>query len=106
MNGKQAKAGNLRQFIFRLLLILSGILLAVFIPWRAWALTSDPHPVQRYEEAVKRIDLLRAERVSEMNPDCSAQFMTHGQKVQDAIVLVHGYTNCPKEFVRLGEKLY
>jgi alpha-beta hydrolase superfamily lysophospholipase len=106
MNGKQTKAGNLGQFISRLLLILSGILLAVFIPWNAWALSSRPHPVQRYEEAVKRIEHLRADRVSEMNPDCTAQFMTHGQKVQDVIVLVHGYTNCPKEFVRLGEKLY
>jgi esterase/lipase len=100
------KSKPVKRFIFILLFILSGILLALFIPWNAWALVSHPHPVQGYEEAVKRIELLRADRASEMNPDCITQFMTHGQKVEHVIVLVHGYTSCPKEFVRLGEKLY
>jgi carboxylesterase len=106
MKAKQVKAGNLRQFIFMLLLILLAILIALFIPWNTWALASHPHPAQGYEEAVKQIELLKADRASKMNPDCITQFMTHGQKVQHVIVLVHGYTNCPKEFVPLGEKLY
>jgi esterase/lipase len=32
--------------------------------------------------------------------------MTHGKKVERAVVLVHGYTNCPNEFVGLRTRLY
>jgi carboxylesterase len=32
--------------------------------------------------------------------------MTHGQKVEKAIVMVHGYTSCPEQFRALGEQFY
>jgi carboxylesterase len=85
---------------------LIGILIALFIPWNAWSLSSHPHPVQSYEEAAKQIEALRSARRSGMNPDCLLQFLTHGQKVQQAIILVHGYTNCPAQFGELGKTLY
>src|SRR5215217_7831558 len=65
-----------------------------------------PHPAKNYDQAVERIEALKANRLSEMNPDCVTQLMTHGQKVQKTIVLVHGYTNCPKEFIGLGKQFY
>lgn len=89
--------------------ILAIILLfaaSLFIPWNVGALTSHPHPAQNYEEAVQRIDALKANRASEMNPDCVTQFMTHGKKVDHVIVLVHGYTNCPAQFHDLGQRFY
>ncbi len=85
------------------ILILAG---SLFIPWNVGALTSHSHPAQSYAEAVQRIKVLQSQRTSEMLPDCLTQFMTHGQKTQKVIVLVHGYTNCPKEFVELGTKFY
>lgn len=88
---------------FAIILIFAG---SLFIPWNVGALTSHPHPAQSYDEAVQRIEVLQSQRVSEMVPECLTQFMTHGQKVQKVIVLVHGYTNCPKEFVELGTKFY
>ena len=103
---KRSSAGNLKRFILWTAVILIAVLLALFIPWNAWALTSHPHPIQNYEEAVQRIDSLRADRQSEMNPDCVFQFLTHGQKVQNAIILVHGYTNCPAQFGALGQQFY
>ena len=99
-------AGRLRRFMLLLLAIVLGILIALFIPWNAWALSSNPQPLQTYDEAVMRIESLRAERGSEMNPDCLLQFLTHGQKVQHAIILVHGYTSCPAQFVQLGQQFY
>lgn len=86
--------------------IVLAIIASLFIPWNAWALVSKPHPVQSYEEATRRVEVLRAERLSEMNPDCLPQLMTHGERVQHVIILVHGYTNCPAQFGKLGQQFY
>src|SRR5690349_12341636 len=106
MKREKVAAEKLRRFLISLTIILLGILSALFIPWNVWSLSSQPHPIESYEEAVQRIESLHADHESEMNPVCTAQFMTHGQKVKDAIVLVHGYTNCPTEFVPLGKQFY
>jgi pimeloyl-ACP methyl ester carboxylesterase len=106
MKQKNAAAGKSRRFFIRLTIILLGILIALFIPWNVWMLLSHPHPIQNYGEAIQRIEALRATRQSEMNPDCLVQLLTHGEKVQHAIILVHGYTNCPAQFRELGRELY
>jgi pimeloyl-ACP methyl ester carboxylesterase len=89
--------------ILALVLIITS---SLFIPWNVRALSSHPHPVQGYEEAVQRLDLLKAKRAAEMNPDCHLQFLNHGRKVDKVIILVHGYTNCPAQFGELGQKFY
>jgi alpha-beta hydrolase superfamily lysophospholipase len=106
MKQKHAAAGKLKRFFILLTIILAGIFIALLIPWNAWSLLSRSTPAQSYEEAVKRIDFLRANRQSEMNPDCLLQFLTHEQKVQHVIILVHGYTNCPAQFAKLGQQFY
>ena len=95
-----------RKWIRYVFLALVVIAASFFVPWNVYSLSSHPRPAQNYEEAVQRIEVLKANRLSEMHPDCVAQFMTHGQKVDQVIVLVHGYTNCPKEFVDLGKQFY
>ncbi len=92
-------------FLVSTILIVS-IVSSFFIPWNINVLSSHPHSVQSYDEAVQRIDTLDEGRASLMNPGCLTQFMTHGQKVQKVIVFVHGYTNCPIEFVGLGKEFY
>jgi len=66
-------------------------------------LASHPNPVQDYAEAVERIENLKASEPRAMNPVCRLQFMTHNKKVDRAIILVHGYTNCPQQFHELGQ---
>jgi carboxylesterase len=102
---RQPAAVGRRIFLLFALIVL-GIFLALFIPWNAWALSSHPRPVQSYEEAVKQIDTLQMDNQSKMDPDCLLQFLTHGQKVQNAIILVHGYTSCPMQFSALGKQFY
>lgn len=106
MKRNQATAGKLKRFFIVFAIIVIGILIALFTPWNVWALSSHPNPVQSYEEAAERIEILRADRQSAMNPDCLLQFLTHGQKVERAIILVHGYTNCPAQFAALGQQFY
>jgi pimeloyl-ACP methyl ester carboxylesterase len=103
---RAAAGGGTRRFILLAILIVLGILLVLFIPWNVWALSSNPHPVQSYDEATQRIEILRADRPSQMNPDCLPQLMTHGSMVQHVIILVHGYTSCPAQFSALGQQFY
>jgi alpha-beta hydrolase superfamily lysophospholipase len=105
-NQKRTSAGRLKHIgrLFAATLICS--LVVLYIPWNAWALTAHPHPVQSYEDAAKQLEALRTARESEMNPECLLQFLTYGQKVQHAIVLVHGYTSCPAQFSELGKQFY
>src|ERR1700690_2353038 len=86
--------------------VVVGMVASLFVPWSAWSLSSHPNPIDGYDETAQRISILQAERASEMNPDCVAKFMTHGQKVQHAIVMIHGYTSCPAQFQQLGQRYY
>jgi len=41
-----------------------------------------------------------------LDPVCRTRFMSHGDRTRRAIVLLHGFTNCPKQFVTLGQQLF
>jgi pimeloyl-ACP methyl ester carboxylesterase len=79
---------------------------AVATPWNLGGLSSHARPVQDYEQAVRSVQDHDRGAQSRMNPECLVQFMTHGQKVQRAVVFVHGYTNCPEQFHELGKRFY
>jgi pimeloyl-ACP methyl ester carboxylesterase len=92
-----------------ILLVLGIVVAAVWIiitPWNVSNLSSHPRPVQSYAEAVQRIETLQAQEPQDMNPVCRLQLMTHGNKVDRTIILVHGYTNCPQQFRDLGQGFY
>jgi len=75
-------------------------------PWNISRLSSHPQPVQSYAEAIQRIEILREQERTGMNPVCQLQLMTHEKKVDRAIIFVHGYTNCPQQFKELGQRFY
>jgi pimeloyl-ACP methyl ester carboxylesterase len=100
---------NIIQRRWIVLLILGIVLALVFIiltPWNISNLVSHPRPVQSYEEALQRVETLRGKELPDMNPVCKLQLMTHGKKVERAIILVHGYSNCPQQFRALGQRYY
>jgi len=100
--------GVMRRWWFALL-VASLVIIIVFIlsvPWNIANLTSQPHPLQSYSEALQRIETLRAQEASDMNPVCRLQLMTHDRQVERVIVLVHGYTNCPQQFHELSQRFY
>jgi carboxylesterase len=86
------------------LLVLGAWLL--YQPWNLAGLVSRPAPVTTYAEAEARIGALRASASPGMNPDCQLQFLTHGQRVERAILLVHGYSSCPRQYRALSERFY
>lgn len=85
---------------------LTLVLVVVLFPLDIHNPASHPRPVGSYDQALQRIDALRASASDRLNPACLPQFMTHGHKVERAIVFAHGYTNCPKQFQALGEAFY
>ena len=86
--------------------VMLVLILVILNPWNISNLSSNPDPKENYAQAVQRIESLRMRETPDMNPVCRLQFMTHDQKVERAIILVHGYTNCPEQFRALGQRFY
>jgi esterase/lipase len=86
--------------------VIAGLVYLVLTPRNISTLVSHPDPVDSYAEALQRVDRMRSQEPPGMNPVCQLQLMTHDKKVDRAIVLVHGYTNCPQQFKQLGERFY
>ncbi len=99
---------NIRQMW--IIVFVTGMLLAVVVfilmPRSISNLSSRPNPEQRYEDAVRRVDMFRGQEPQAMNPFCRLQLMTHDRKTDRAVILVHGYTSCPQQFHELGERLH
>lgn len=76
-----------------------------------WSVTPDtlllpPCPARSYGAALERAEALQARDGAEVHPACASRLLTHGARVDRAVVMLHGYTNCPYEVVRLGEVLF
>jgi esterase/lipase len=60
------------------------------------------NPVADYDAAIARFAQVQAEEDDTINPLCRSKLMTHGKKTERVIVLVHGITNCPQQFVEFA----
>jgi pimeloyl-ACP methyl ester carboxylesterase len=65
-------------------------------------LVSTPNPARDYDEALTRFAVMQARDGSEVNPVCRSTLLTHDERTQQVIILVHGITNCPRQFVQLA----
>ena len=93
-----------------LLPLITGVILSlvflILTPWNIVHISTHPKPAENYTEAVLRIDQLKKQEHQRMNPLCQLQLMTHSKTTDRAIVLVHGYTSCPRQFHDLGQRFY
>lgn len=68
-----------------------------------YTLGAVPNPTTTYEEAVARVKLMRERPTAgPLNPLAKTILLDYGRKVERSIVMLHGYTNCPEQFRRLG----
>ena len=89
-----------------LVLLALGLALAIW-PSSTAGLGSSPKPVTSYERAVADLAAIRQEeRHAGVIPACLSRVMTHGAKTENAIVLVHGLTNCPKQWELFGREIF
>ena len=61
------------------------------------------HPTCDYDAALARLQRTDYETI---NPVCRSQLVLLGNKTERAIVLIHGLTNCPQQYVQLAPLLY
>jgi carboxylesterase len=90
---------------------VGAVLLAVLAA--AWALlgrippVSDPgppRPAATFADALARVDSMRALDGPGLNSACRTRVLTGSAKAANAIVLLHGFTNCPKQLDSLAAR--
>jgi esterase/lipase len=66
------------------------------------------NPVEGYDEAAARIEKIQAQEAEliNLNQVCASRFLTHGEKVENAVVFLHGFTSCPDQFSQLGQDYF
>jgi len=70
-------------------------------------LESHPDHVRNYDEATVRVKAMQQKDNQELARDvCITKLYEHGTQVEHAIVLIHGFTNCPEQFNELGKRYY
>lgn len=76
--------------------------------WRQTPLRDIPpaNPHTKFDAALSAANVQAAERKPGMRPDTGAIVLTHGAQTDRAIVLLHGFTNCPLQFKVLAEQYY
>jgi pimeloyl-ACP methyl ester carboxylesterase len=62
--------------------------------------------VATYADAVQIVDGIQALDGPNVNPACRTRLYTHGHRTQRALVLLHGFTNCPAQFDELGRRFF
>ena len=65
-------------------------------------------PATDYETAMSRFAQVQAREEADgtLNPVCCSKLLTHGSKTEHVIVMMHGMTNCPQQFVNLAPIFY
>lgn len=104
-----APAERPRRALRIAIVIAMGVLLGLgwllFVPPLA-RFESHPRPAADYEAALCRIDTLRAADTGDLNPVCRLELLSHGRRTSRAVILLHGLTNCPRQFEALGQTLH
>ncbi|HET7420113.1 MAG TPA: alpha/beta hydrolase [Candidatus Dormibacteraeota bacterium] len=59
-----------------------------------------------YDEGIRIATTLKDLDGPNVNPLCHTRVYTHGRRVDRALVLLHGFTNCPQQMDALGRQLF
>lgn len=89
--------------------ILGGIGIAILVlgfwPISLDGLDATPQPTTSFDDALARFDALRASE-TDVYPPCESRLMHHGEPTDVVVVLFHGLTNCPRQYVELGDEMF
>ena len=89
------------------IILLALILWVVFRPIPISGLVSHPNPVPSYEEALIQVKVMQEEDNQDLARDvCITKLFDHGTQTESVIVLLHGFTNCPEQFNKLGKQYF
>ena len=63
-------------------------------------------PLDPYASGTHVFDGIKELDGPNVNPDCYTRFYSHGHRTKHALVLLHGFTNCPQQFDALGKTFH
>jgi carboxylesterase len=83
---------------------------AALLAWlsriKAKGLHSRPDPARDYAEALDRLEQLAALDDDRISPVCRTRGLLHGRPTEQAVILVHGLTNCPQQWAPFADLLH
>jgi esterase/lipase len=99
--------GRVLRWVGIVLLVILAVALAIAL-WPASTdhLASSAKPVRSYERALADLAAVRQRERTDVIEPCRSTAMTHGRKTENAVVLVHGLTNCPKQWEHFGRQIH
>jgi carboxylesterase len=80
--------------------------LVFLLPVRTRSLGAHPHPVPSFNEAIALIERQRTADSAIVAPGGEPILLVHGNKTPRVVVLLHGFTNAPRQFLLLAQALY
>jgi alpha-beta hydrolase superfamily lysophospholipase len=80
--------------------------LAGVVPLGTGVLRARPHPARSYDDAVARARRIVAADDSVVADGGASLLLTHKRATPRAIVLLHGFTNSPRQFADLADSLF
>ncbi|MGH7617105.1 MAG: alpha/beta hydrolase [Gemmatimonadaceae bacterium] len=90
--------------------VVAGLLVAIatmaMLPTRAVDPASHAAPVTRYADAVARIERQQSVDARVAAVGGGTLFMTHGRRTARVVVLFHGFTDSPRQFVHVAARLF
>jgi carboxylesterase len=95
-----------RRLLWLVSLLVLALLVLALLPRSTAGLAAQPDPADNYAAAIQRFARLQARDTSAINPDCRSQLLTHDQAVEQVVVLFHGMSTCPQQFMPFAEELH
>ncbi len=91
--------------------IAAGIGLALVVALFLWPAggpdpAGRPRPAASYAAALARLETVRATETGELAPACRTILLDHGRRTARAFVFLHGFTNCPNQFLELARAVH
>jgi len=97
----------MRRTSLALVALGAGAAAGYWFGWHQPRLTlPTPRPARDYPAALAQAATLTALDAGPLIPVCRTQIFDHGRRTPGAVVLFHGFTNCPAQFAALGEAFF
>ncbi|GAC1477255.1 MAG: hypothetical protein NVS1B4_19610 [Gemmatimonadaceae bacterium] len=82
------------------------VALAALVPVRTGGLGAHAQPTLSYDDALARADRRHAAEERVVADGGASTLLTHGHRTPRAIVLLHGFSNSPRQFLAFAERLH
>jgi carboxylesterase len=83
--------------------LVLGVTIVVVTPLLDSDLRSDAAPATSFTDAMVLADELLAADGADVNPLCRSEVRDQGERTDVAVVLLHGYTNCPQQWAAVAQ---